>query len=33
MARNTSVPRYTGSVAAYCLITDFQVYQTFKLTA
>ena len=31
--QNTSVPRYTGSVAIYCLKTDFQVYQIFKLNA
>ena len=33
MARNAFVPRYTGSVAFYCLKSDFQVYQTFKLNA
>jgi len=31
MARNTFVPRYTGSIAVYCLKIDFQVYQTLTL--
>jgi hypothetical protein len=33
MVRNTYVPRYTGSVAIYCLKTELEVYKIFKWNA